>query len=103
MLMKCSTCGSRISRTWLILGLPWSKYTCAQCGSVLAGTILRLVQNTIAVGVVGFFVMRVLKGRMSPLLLLPMIAVALVLFLANLPGQIRRVGKAAGSDAKCNS
>jgi hypothetical protein len=96
-LMKCPTCGLRISRAWLILGLPWSKYTCTRCGSVLAGTILRFVQNTIAVGVVGFFLMRVLKGRMSPLILLPMVVLALVLFLANLPGQIRRVRKASGS------
>ena len=54
-------------------------------------TILRLVQNTVMVGVLGFFVIRALKGKTTPLVVLPMIGLALVLFLANLPRQIKKV------------
>ncbi|UCG51642.1 MAG: hypothetical protein JSW58_15890 [Candidatus Latescibacterota bacterium] len=52
--------------------------------------------NTIAVGVLGFFAIRVIKGGTNPLLLPPLIGLVLVLFLANLPGQIKKVGKTAG-------
>jgi len=93
-LIKCLTCASRISKTWLFLGLPWSKYTRAQCGSMFSGTILRFVLNTIAVGVAEYFVIRVLKGMMTPFLLLPLTALLLVLFFVHLPWQITKVEEA---------
>ena len=94
MLLKCSTCGTRISKGWLFLALPWSKYTCARCGSVLAGTVFRTVLTSIAAFVLGYILLQVLKGRMSPLTLLPAVALTLVLFLFNLPRQIKMIGEA---------
>ena len=90
-LMKCPTCGSRISRSWLLLGLPWSKYSCSVCGSVLAGTILRFVQNTFAVGVIGILLIRIVKGKMTPIIFPLIIGIGLFLFLFNLPGQIKTI------------
>lgn len=92
MVVRCSTCGTRISAAWLFLGLPWSKYTCEQCGSVFAGTILRFALTSIAVGVLGFVLIRVVKGWMTPTALLLPVGVALALLLLRLPGQIRKVG-----------
>lgn len=89
--MRCSTCGTRVSNAWLFLGLPWSKYTCARCGSVFSGTVLRFVLTSTAVGLLGYVVMRVLKSKMNPALLPPVVALTLVLLLVNLPGQIKRV------------
>ena len=65
---------------------------------MFAGTILRFVLNSIAVGVVGYFVIRVLKGKTTPLLLLPTIGLAIVLFLFDLPWQVKKVGEVIGSD-----
>ena len=91
MLLKCSTCGARISTRWLFLALPWSRYTCARCGSVFAGTLLRTASTSIVVGVLGYIVIQVIKGKMSPIFLLPALAVALLLFLGNLPRQMKKV------------
>ena len=96
-MIKCSKCGSRISITWLFLGLPWSEYSCTRCGSIYAGTILRFVLNTIAIGVIGYFAIRMIKGRMTPLLMPPMVGLILVLFLVNLPWQIKKVGDVTDS------
>lgn len=101
MLMKCLKCSTRISTKWLILGLPWSKYKCIQCGSVFAGTILRFVQNTIVIGVVGFILLRVVKGKASPIILPPIILISFILFLANLPGQIKNVGGVRSPGRNC--
>jgi predicted RNA-binding Zn-ribbon protein involved in translation (DUF1610 family) len=90
-LMKCPTCGTRVSRSWLLLGLPWSKHSCAECGSVLAGTILRFIQNSIAVGVIGVFIIRIVKGKTTPIILPLIIGLGLILFLFNLPGQIKTI------------
>ena len=97
MLLKCSACGTRVAKTWLLLGLPWSKYTCDQCGSVFAGTIVRLLLTSIAVGVLGYALIRVLKGKTHPAVLVPVVGLTLILLLANLPGQIKRVDAPAGS------
>ena len=92
MFIRCSTCGARVSKTWLFLGLPWSTYTCAQCGSVFSGTIVRFLMTSVAVGLLGYVLIRVLKGKMIPALLPLAIGLALVLLLVNLPGQIKKVG-----------
>ena len=92
MMISCSTCGARISTAWLFLGLPWSRYTCEQCGSVFAGTVLRFVLISIAVGVLGFVLIRVVKGWITPTALILPTGVALSLLLLRLPGQIRKVG-----------
>jgi hypothetical protein len=59
---------------------------------VLSGTILRFVQNTVVVGVTGYFAIRAVKGKTTPYLLIPLIGLILILFLANLPGQIKKEG-----------
>jgi len=100
MLMKCSHCGTQISKKWLFLGLPWSKYTCSKCGAVIGGTILRFIQNTIIIGICGYFSIQVLKGFITPFLLIPIIVLILVFFLVNLPGQIKGGGKPKGSEGK---
>ena len=98
--MKCSKCGARISRKWLILGLPWSRYTCAGCGSVFAGSILRFAVNSFVLGLLGFLLIRVVKGKTSPVFLIPVAVLALVVLLADLPGQIGEVrDKGEGSDS----
>jgi DNA-directed RNA polymerase subunit RPC12/RpoP len=97
-LIKCSTCGSRVSRRWLLLGLPWSKYRCVQCGSVFAATTLRFVLTSVAVGIVGYVLIRVVKGMMSPVLLIPAVGLTLLLLLVSSPWQIRKVGEAARSN-----
>lgn len=99
--MKCSTCQTRFSADWLILALPWSKYTCKQCGSVFAGTILRTLLTSIVVGVLGYVLFPVLKGKTSPLFLLPLLAVALVLFLGDLPLLVKRVDQAEQPKEGC--
>jgi len=90
-LIACLTCGTRVSARWLFLGMPWSTYTCPRCGSVLAGTPLRSVLTSLAVGVVGFVLISVIKGRMSPAALILPVGIALGLFLLRLPGQIKAV------------
>lgn len=91
MLMKCLTCGSRISTKWLFLALPWSNYRCDQCGSVFAGTISRFILNSVVIGILGYFVIQVIKSKMPPLILLPLTALALVLLICDLPWQIKKV------------
>ena len=91
MLQMCLKCGERISTKWLFLGLPWSTYTCGRCGSVFAGTHLRLLLTSIAVGVVGYVLIAAIKGRMSPAVLVAPALVSLALFLLRLPWQIREV------------
>lgn len=93
MWMKCTTCGTRISKGWLFLGLPWSKYTCARCGSIFSGTFFRSALISIATGVLGYFLISVIKGKMSPVLLCPTAAVTLILLFFNLPKQIKKIGQ----------
>ncbi len=92
MLIKCLTCGARISPKWLLLAMPWSTYACSECGTVFGGTPFRTVLSSLAVGVVGYIVIAVIKGRMAPTTLILPVAVALAVLLLRLPGQIRKVG-----------
>ena len=92
MLIACSICGTRVPIRWLLLGMPWSTYTCARCGSVFAGTALRFLLTSLAVGVLGIVVIRVVKGELDPLALILPVAAASAVLLLGLPGQIRRVG-----------
>ena len=91
MLITCQACGRRFSLKWLFLALPWSKYKCPGCGAVYAGTILRLVLTSVAVGVVGYVLIAVIKGRMASATLVAPVALALAVLLLRLPGQIRKV------------
>jgi len=91
MLIKCSTCGKRIPKGWLFRGLPWSKYTCAQCGSVFSGTILRTLLISIASGLLCYILIGALKGKINPVLLIPALAGTLILLFFDLPKQIKRI------------
>jgi hypothetical protein len=94
MLIKCSNCGERISIGWLVLGMPWSKYTCTRCGSVLAGTLARLIAVSISTGILGYVLIGVIKGKIDVLLLpLPLLLALAVLFL-DLPSQVKLVEEA---------
>jgi asparagine N-glycosylation enzyme membrane subunit Stt3 len=91
MLIKCPTCREPVSKKWLALAMPWSKYTCGKCGSVCAGTFLRLLVVSISTGVLGYVLIGVIKGKIDPILLpLPLALTLAVLFL-DLPLQIKRV------------
>jgi hypothetical protein len=75
--------------------MPWSKYTCVQCGSVYGGTLLRLFIVSISTGVLGYVLIGVIKGKIGiPLLPLPLGVTLAVLYL-NFPGQVRRVDSPA--------
>jgi len=89
--MKCSECGAQISKRWLFLGLPWSKYSCSRCGAMFAGTILRTTLTSIAVGILGYLLIPAIKGKMSPTFIIPIAALTLVLFMGNFPGLIKRI------------
>jgi hypothetical protein len=91
MQMKCFTCGKKISKTWLFQRLPGSKYTCPQCGSTFAGTNPRMLLTTIVAGVLGYVAIQVIKGKMSFFLLLPIVFLTVILFLAELLKQIKRI------------
>ena len=91
MLIKCATCGKRISMKWLTLAMPWTKYTCEQCGLVYAGTLLRLLMISLSTGILGYVLIGVIKGKTGVLLLPLPLAVTLVVLYVNLPMQIKRV------------
>jgi len=93
MMIKCTTCGKPISKGWLFLGLPWSTYTCTQCGSVFAGTFLRMMSIAFASGILGYVSVGVIKGKMNPIYLLPLGALTLILLFFNLPKQIKKIEK----------
>lgn len=79
-----------MSKQWLALAMPWSTYTCRGCGSVLAGTLLRLVVVSLCTGVLGYVLIAVIKGKINPAVIpLPLILTLGALFL-DLPGQIKR-------------
>jgi len=91
MLIKCLTCGERISPVWLVLGMPWSKHTCSSCGSVYAGTFLRMLLISVSTGILGFVLFGAIKGNANPLILpLPLALTLAVLFL-DFPMQIKKV------------
>jgi hypothetical protein len=89
--MKCTECDTRISITWLFLALPWSKYTCKKCGTIFAGTLFRFISITAEISLLGYLAIRSIKGRTSPIILLPLIVLGLMLILLDLPGQIKKV------------
>jgi len=76
---------------WLTLAMPWAKYTCVQCGSVFAGTRLRLLMISVSTGILGYVLIRVIKGKADALLLPLPLAAALIILYVNLPMQIKRV------------
>ena len=94
MMLKCPECGARIPIRWLMLSPPWGRHTCATCLSTLAGTPLRTTLTSAVVFLLGFVVIPVLKGRANALLLLPVLGLTAMVFLLNLPHQLRRVGRA---------
>jgi hypothetical protein len=51
----------------------------------------------VAVGSLGFVLLRVIKGKTTTVVLLPVAILAVVVLLANLPGQLRRVAPPNGS------
>jgi hypothetical protein len=83
---------------WLFLGMPWSKYTCTQCGSVLAGTFLRLALISVSTGFLGYALFGAIKGNVNPLLLPPALALTLVILFLNLPMQIKKVSDDGSTD-----
>jgi len=93
MQIKCSTCGMRISKAWLLLGLPWSTYTCSRCGSTFAGTLLRMLMISLGTLFLGYIVIGVVKGKTSPYILAPALALVLVLLFVDLPKQLKRVSR----------
>jgi hypothetical protein len=98
MLIKCTTCGERISMKWLTLGMPWSKYTCAQCRSVYAGTLLRLIMVSLCTGVLGYVLIGVVKGKIDFWFLPLPLALTLAVLYLDLPKQIKKVGVPAQAD-----
>jgi hypothetical protein len=62
---------------WLTLGMPWSKYTCVRCGSVYAGTLLRLIMVSLCTGILGYVLIGVVKGKIDVLLLALPLAITL--------------------------
>jgi len=92
-ILACLNCGTRISGKWLFLGLPWSTYTCPRCGSMFAGTLLRLVLTSLGVGVFGYVLIAVVKGRMCPGTLIVPGVIAFGLLTLKLPRQLREVGE----------
>ena len=91
MLIKCSTCSDRISLGWLFLGLPWSKYTCTRCGSIFAGTLLRLLMISISTGILGYLLFGAIKGKINMLFLPLPLALTLAILFLNFPMQIKQV------------
>jgi hypothetical protein len=77
---------------WLFLGMPWSKHTCTQCGTVLAGTLLRLLLVSVSTGFLGYALFGAIKSNVSLLLLPPALVLTLVILFLDLPMQIRKVG-----------
>jgi hypothetical protein len=98
MLLKCTTCGARISARWLFLAMPWSRYTCTGCGSVFAGTPARLVLSSLAVFLLGYVVLGVIKRGTSPTLLLAALALTLAVLTLDLPLQLKRLNPTGSSD-----
>lgn len=71
--------------------MPWSTHSCRRCGSVLAGTLLRLIVVSVCTGVLGYVLIAVIKGKLNPVVIpLPLILTLAVLFL-RFPAQIKRV------------
>ena len=98
-LLKCNVCGLRVSTRWLLLALPWSNYTCARCGSVIAGTFVRSAVTSVVVFILGYVLLQVIKGRMSAVVLVPALGVTAAAFLLDLPHQLKTVDRGGRSDA----
>jgi len=98
MLIRCSTCRKRIPMGWLLLGMPWSKHTCARCGTVFSGTVIRTVLISISTGFLGYLLIGTIKGKISLFFVPPMLAVTLAFLFLNLPKQIKKVGEEVQSD-----
>ena len=91
MWITCPICRKPVSKKWLLLGMPWSTHRCRRCGSVLAGTLLRLIVVSVCTGVLGYVLIAVIKGKLNPVVIpLPLILTLAVLFL-RFPAQIKRV------------
>jgi len=91
--IRCTNCGTRISKSWLLLGLPWSKYTCPQCYSVFAGTILRTIIIWIASTIVFYVLISVIKYGMNPLFLILAVILLFALLFFNFPKQIKKIDR----------
>ena len=91
--ITCSSCGEPLALSWLVLGLPWSTYTCARCGAVFAGTSVRLILVSLATLVLGYVVIAVIKGKQGWILLPLPLAVTVAVLLLNFPFQIKQVRK----------
>lgn len=100
MLLKCRTCGTRVSAKWLFLAMPWSRYACIRCGSVFAGTILRLALSSLAVFLLGFVVLGVVKRGTNPVLLMPALALALAVLTLDFPLQLKRIDPTGSADGE---
>jgi hypothetical protein len=98
MFLKCTTCGTRVAGRWLFLAMPWSEYTCAGCGTVFGGTILRLVMSSLAIFLLGYVVLGVVKRGTNPVLLLPTLALALAVLTLDLPLQLKKLNQTGSSD-----
>jgi hypothetical protein len=98
MLLRCTTCGERVSARWLLLAMPWSKYTCGRCGAVFAGTFVRLAISSLAVFLLGYVVLGVIKRGTNPALLLPALALVLVVLTLDLPAQLKKLDAAESAD-----
>jgi hypothetical protein len=91
MLIRCPTCRNPIAKKWLVLAMPWSTYTCPQCGTVCAGTLFRLLIVSISTGVLGYLFIGVIKGKIDPIVLPLPLAVTLAVLFLDLPWQVKSV------------
>ena len=99
MLIKCPTCRRPVSKKWLVLAMPWSTYTCPQCGSVSTGTLFRLLTVSASTLVLGYVLIGVIKGKIDAIFLpLPLLLTLAVIFL-DFPGQMKSVKPASESTA----
>ena len=98
-LLRCTVCGLRVSTRWLLLAMPWSKYTCRRCDSVFSGTAARTAVTSIVVFVLGYVLIQVLKGGMSVPVLVLALGLTAAAFLLDLPHQLKTVDGGGRSDA----
>jgi len=93
MSLKCTKCGTPVSKKWLLFGFSSTNYRCADCSTILTWTGRRLLVNFITLLIFGLPLLFIKKMNIEYFDIAPVLVILALVLQLYYPGQFKDAGK----------
>ena len=93
MSLKCTNCGTPVSKKWLLFGFSSTNYRCAQCSTILTWTGRRLLVNLITLVIFALPLLFIKMWNIEYFDIAPILVIFALILLLYFPGQFKDAGK----------